>query len=342
MIKKILFTALAVIVVFCLAEVVLRVANYNYEPFRDAGHFWDRFNQETAGETIFESDPAFFWRLRPDMNKHVHPDTMDYTTTNSNGFRGSEFPMVKPKGVFRVIFIGDSSTFGDGVRNKETFPAMTETLLKEENPHLPMDAINAGVPGYTSHQVLKYLSMELLDLSPDAVVVMVGANDMVPAKNRIPDNRRLQADPSFFETRKTFGKIKIYQVLMSIVSTAKGIFGEGSVKDDGKMVLRVNYDDFLKNLLAIKALGDQKGFSVIFMTVPHTFETEHLMNPHTRIATKQSGAYILDLAEKMKALQNQGELLYREDGGHPNPNGHLQIAKLLVPMIKELPGFPKQ
>jgi len=335
MMKKILFAIAAVILFFGILEGFLQGVNFSFEPFRDSGRFWGRFNQEVAGETIFQSDPALFWRLKPDMNKHVDPLTFDYTTTNSNGFRGDEFSLEKRKGVFRIISLGDSSTFGDCVRNGETFSA----VLKNNPDRSKVEVINAGIPGYTSHQVLKYLAMEILNLDPDVVIVMVGANDMTPAKNNIPDKERVQADKLILKTRKTFGRLKTYQFLMSkLISFSEKFKRRGS--ENGKMVLRVGYDDFVSNLIKIKKLGERKGFAVIFMTVPHMFEIEHQMNPYTRKAANQSGAILLDLAKQMKVLQNQGESLYQDDGGHPSVAGHAHIARMLSPIIKNLDGFP--
>lgn len=335
MAKKIIYMLIVVGFAFVILEIALRILGFSYQPFRDAGTFWDRLDQEVAGTTIFQSDPALFWRLKPNMNKHVHPDTIDYTTTNSDGYRGPSFPLKKPAGRFRIICIGDSSTFGDGVRDSETFAAVTEKLLKEKGNSRPLDVINAGIPGYTSHQTRKFLEMELLELSPDIIVVMVGANDMVPAKNNIEDKNRMQADDRLMKTRTRFGRLRIYQALMALVLPLR--FKTGSTGK--KVVLRVEYDDFVKNLCAIKSISDRHGFSVILMTVPHVFDVEHLMNPHTRIAASQCGAHLLDLSVEMKKLQNKGLDLYREDGGHPNVLGHKEIAKLLSVKIANLSEF---
>src|SRR5262249_46934640 len=55
-------------------------------------------------------------------------------TTNQLGFRGPEFPVsnqdgrlvaTKAGGTVRMVFLGDSFTFGEGVRDGDTFPART-------------------------------------------------------------------------------------------------------------------------------------------------------------------------------------------------------------------------
>ena len=41
--------------------------------------------------------------------------------------------------------------------------------------------VNAGVPGFSSYQALRYLEIEGFDLDPDVVVFVSGINDASPA-----------------------------------------------------------------------------------------------------------------------------------------------------------------
>jgi hypothetical protein len=65
----------------------------------------------------------------------------------------------------KIIFIGDSNTFGYRVQTRESFVQVVENLLPNVN------AINLGVPGYSSYQgrvtVEKYVPI----LKPDLVIV---------------------------------------------------------------------------------------------------------------------------------------------------------------------------
>ena len=107
-------------------------------------------------------------------------------STNSKGFRGTrEFSEHPEEGVIRIGTIGDSITFGFGVADDESYPAVLEQLLSE---HGRYEVINAGVHSYDSSRGLRALRSRLLDYHPHVVTICVGVNDSVS----IPEHRELQ------------------------------------------------------------------------------------------------------------------------------------------------------
>ena len=74
---------------------------------------------------------------------------------DSLGYRGTDFPRVKPQGETRIVFIGDSFVHGDFVHNEETLPAQLERVLGERCHNVRV--INAGLGGSTiieHHQLI--------------------------------------------------------------------------------------------------------------------------------------------------------------------------------------------
>ncbi|MDA1091749.1 MAG: hypothetical protein O3A25_00555 [Acidobacteria bacterium] len=79
--------------------------------------------------------------------------------TNSRGFRDRE-PMEEPDpGQLRVLFLGDSFTWGDEVRQEERFSSLLESSCGVHCDRLPpIRAINMGIIGYgTAQSFLQYL-----------------------------------------------------------------------------------------------------------------------------------------------------------------------------------------
>jgi len=64
---------------------------------------------------------------------------------NSQGLRGPELGSKQP-GERRILFGGDSLTFGHAVAEDESYPAITGRLLRERGANVSIG--NAGVPGY--------------------------------------------------------------------------------------------------------------------------------------------------------------------------------------------------
>ena len=79
--------------------------------------------------------------------------------TNSRGFRDRE-PIEEPDaGQLRVLFLGDSFTWGDEVRQEERFSSLLESSCGVHCDRLPpIHAINMGIIGYgTAQSFLQYL-----------------------------------------------------------------------------------------------------------------------------------------------------------------------------------------
>ena len=97
---------------------------------------------------------------------------------NSLGFRGPEFQREKPPGTFRVVCLGESSTFGFRNTDAETYPALLGKLFREQPGSVAVEVINAGFPYYNSGSIVSLLEAEVLGFDPDLVTVYSAYNDV--------------------------------------------------------------------------------------------------------------------------------------------------------------------
>jgi lysophospholipase L1-like esterase len=101
------------------------------------------------------------------------------TFHNSLGYRNDEFALDKPAGVYRIVVLGGSSTYDVRIEdNHETFTAQLEKVLEDEYGYQNVEVINAGVPGYSSWEMLINFEFRVLDLEPDLLIVYEGTNDV--------------------------------------------------------------------------------------------------------------------------------------------------------------------
>src|SRR5207344_2701442 len=91
------------------------------------------------------------------------------------GLRGPEVTAKRP-GELRILALGDSFTYGYGVQDAETYPAVLEALLRERGHDVSV--LNAGVPGYSTDQSYAYFLGAGLDLEPDVVIVGIHCSDV--------------------------------------------------------------------------------------------------------------------------------------------------------------------
>jgi len=140
-----------------------------------------RLQKPQAGDDFFRlyrPHPYRVYMLIPGAR-----DAASRVAINSHGFRGPEIELRKPADTVRIACLGDSTTFGDSATtNGHTYPAHLERFLRQpargsagNSPRV--EAINAGVAGYTSLEALIYFETKLLDYQLDATVLRVGLND---------------------------------------------------------------------------------------------------------------------------------------------------------------------
>jgi hypothetical protein len=96
---------------------------------------------------------------------------------NSLGVRGPEFQPIIPAGVFRIISMGESSTFGFRNSDGGTYPFQLEELFQQHSASLKVEVINAGFPYYNTGSILSLLREELVHYSPDILTLYVAYND---------------------------------------------------------------------------------------------------------------------------------------------------------------------
>jgi lysophospholipase L1-like esterase len=97
---------------------------------------------------------------------------------NSLGMRDRERRSEKAPGVFRILGLGDSHTFGWGVGREETYLARIEEMLNERAEGQKFEVLNMGVPGYNTVQEVQAFSRRAGELSPDMVIINYVHNDM--------------------------------------------------------------------------------------------------------------------------------------------------------------------
>jgi lysophospholipase L1-like esterase len=102
---------------------------------------------------------------------------------NLLGLRSPYETVRKEPGVFRVVAIGDSFTWGDKIASADsTWPARLEDDLRRHMPGLPVEVVNLGQNGFTAVNEAEMLRRLGWQLDPDVVVVQFYLNDILPGR----------------------------------------------------------------------------------------------------------------------------------------------------------------
>lgn len=285
--------------------------------------------------------------------------------TNSRGFNSPEIPYQKPAGTFRVVALGDSSTFGWGVGAEENYPRLLESELERRNPRATIEVVNLGVCGYSSLQGRILLQREALRYHPDVMTLSYGSNDFsrVPEAFDILYARNLGGRGALQALMHHSRAYQMYAAfLRGAVKKLRGSPDSNRSPDGTEGVLNVGPEKSLDNLEEMVHICRQHAIEPIFVTNCVRGELgEPIHSAAARTSTpildaealldasienvldgsryreqfaRYRGLYGPKLIEKFPWLS-----VYLVDRCHPNTIGHRLIAESLALRIEATPSF---
>lgn len=126
----------------------------------------------TLGQIIRRSDnPRIVYELRPRLDVVFAGARM---TTSDSGHRGADVSKQKADGAFRIVGIGDSYMFGQGVSDDETYLSLLPQFLSRGG----IETVNLAVPGYNTAMEAATLRQRGPDLQPDLILIEIVGNDL--------------------------------------------------------------------------------------------------------------------------------------------------------------------
>lgn len=293
----------------------------------------------------FRPHPDVFYYNRPLLrDSREFPNALPESTT-SRGFRGKdEIPTAKPPGEYRIFVVGDSSAFGHGVLDHETFSAQLENMLRE-SVQGPVRVINAACPGHCTHEGLIIYERMGVPLEPDVVIVSYN-NDASPEYQE--EKTRAPSMPLVQSIMRVFYRSDYFLLFQRTVANAllRLRFRPGA--PEPPTVPRVSLEDYAGNLLAFQEKAARHGAKVVFLNMPvnhefleQTLERRQFYNPAYPRALlelcRQNGLPVADVDGDQAA--RQPDVFLPGHHFHPNAQGHRliaeQVAPILIPMIAE-------
>ncbi len=99
---------------------------------------------------------------------------------NNKGFRDEDFTLQKEKGIKRIVVLGDSFAFGHGVKKEDSvFSSLLEKKLNRKQS--VFQVYNFSRLGWDTIEEVDYLENEIVDYSPDLLILSYYLNDIASA-----------------------------------------------------------------------------------------------------------------------------------------------------------------
>lgn len=285
-IKKYLLGLLSFIVAFLFIEGLARIGYTLIS--NDSPDEWFIYSSELG------------WERKPDFRGPVYDSRRIF---DSNGFIAADTEQITDIKKNKIIFIGDSNTFGNGVPTDSTFVEVLDDMLPN------VSAINLAVPGYTSYQGYKTLLKYVPELSPDIAVVSFNFNDRryVVDEDYVDSELKFQREKTAKSRQeildKLYSNLYIYRLMSSLLEKSNKTNLDKLKATTLKA--RVGPEDYRDNLIKIAEFAKNQKLSVIFMILKdNPIETEYLKRGIKFLENSQHELAIETL--KMGVRKNNG------------------------------------
>jgi len=280
---------------------------------------------------LFTRDSRLGWKLVPGSKvRHTDQGQFDITyEIDENGFRKIDNTERNPD--FSIYFFGDSFTFGHGVNNHETFPA----IIKDRYVTEKVNVYNAGVAGYGIDQIFEsFLKIKDRIRSGDLVIFTPISEDIkrnlkdfqFPYFIKFTNIMKVEDYPSFENGVMTYHKLKdtVYNRMMLFAMTAP-YTGE-YFKSVHSRVIPDTTQDALEMIKIARRETEMRGGKFILIFLPKTDECLH-------------GSYAVDIARFRyidlmhffpSAESELNEIRFNGKDHHWNVRGQEIAAKAIV------------
>ena len=134
----------------------------------ERGAHWYEANQmadPSVPESFGSPHPYLLWELPPGETV-VNEQRV---AVNSVGARGTEIAQPKPQNLRRILFLGDQTTFGQGVSLNRTFAY--DAVESLGGSRVGLEPLMMAVPDYTATQHLNLMDLRGWSLEPDLVII---------------------------------------------------------------------------------------------------------------------------------------------------------------------------
>jgi lysophospholipase L1-like esterase len=317
--------------------VVLAVGEIGIRQAVQANHF-----------TQYRPDPEIYWYNRPLLRDHRDQTDEVPKSTNSRGFRGAqEFEAPRREGELRIMMVGDSSTFGLGVRDGNTYGDVLERELAERTGR-PVSVINTASPGHTSHQGWVLWQRHAARYDPD---ILIWAYNNDSCLDMVPEAQRLARRPWLRDVERLLFRSDLYlmarQVLLDFArSRDVERFRQTYPAESEGWVQRIPLEDFGDYLERFDSAARERGAHAVFVRMPVNRAS---IERHPIYATSfddawrdlqserfcgEPGRHCLN-TEADFADRNDEALFLPEHLFHPSARGHAIIGKALAALILE-------
>lgn len=260
LLSRLTLAACAPLLAFGIVEAGFRWAGFSYQP--SPMDLLAR-GADTLRDATMQDDDVFWTLKRSQRYRFADIEIV----TNELGTRDRLPPREKTPGTLRIVCLGDSTAFG----GHTTYPAQLEQVLRSCAPDVPIEVINAGVPGWSTYQGLRLFQRDLAAWRPDVVTASFGFNNAKREADGMTDRQRAEASrKSALRLLRWLGRSRFVQWLVEQRDARRDPRAPFDATRDW-LQLRCPPNDHARCLAELDAACREIGAHLLLATQPHGF-----------------------------------------------------------------------
>ncbi len=292
-----------------------------------------------SAETAMRASDILGWEAVPGRSEAFQ--VPDGTTIGGYGTRNP--PRIeKPANGLRLLTLGDSTIYGVMIRDGEIFSDVAAATLTRELQR-PVDALNGGVPGYSSEQARRLYEHRLRVYKPDVVVIATLWSDS--QLSPMPD--AMLYPESGAELRRSLQRSALMRLLGGLLAgwvPGRDVAWKLSAEPG---VRRVPLSAYRSNLRKLAAMAREDGAEPVFLLLPSDRDVRkrplEAPRPEYRDIMREVAAdtqsLLVDAVPPFQATTDGHSLLL--DDVHPSASGHRLLGETLsaalLPLLSKRP-----
>jgi lysophospholipase L1-like esterase len=333
--KNLLVVVISILVTVLLIEIVLRVVyKFKYSPRGIA-------RIPIAKTYRLSEDKHLLYELKPNSKARING--IDFEI-NAFGFRDKKY-RIRKTNELRIIFIGDSITYGWNVTLGETYHKQLEQLLHSQG--YDVDVMGMGVVGYNTEQEYFLIREKALALNPDMIVLQIAMNDFERTLGikSYQEGQNLTLIPyhdysipfMVKKTKLTYSLMKYSHLFKFVNLKLSWLKEEHDPQYTPHEVFMLGEENSFQYFKKISNLLDKEGIRFAAAVFPfRQFEGGYpYTSLHQRIQCEFEGMEVpcLDLHE---TLNGEGKNDYWGSKLHPNARGYEVVSKTMFKFLEQL------
>ena len=263
---------------------------------------------------------------------------------NSHGFRDYEYNKNKDKNTYRILVLGDSTTYGYGIKMEHSYPKVLENLLNKNFKDKKIEVLNLGVSGFN---FIDYYNLYIeygAQFQPDSIIIGAMKNDYILNSLKVTIEDGVGKRPGSFWVRynippfvlRILRNSGLYLLTGNALKNTKSLKKNNVSKINSELIESQNQkiDKVISSYISkFNKISDELNIPIYYLYLPSRLEVElnkHANKFHEKLQKnsrdKKNITYIDMLKSVRKNSSRVEEIVTPQDASHPTPFGHSIFA----------------